>query len=96
MELLFKREQTSARFLKVAFKLWGKVELPDDEDTLVKRYNIADYVMFDAEQKNHLRNSLLFGFFGCFMTYMLLGAFVRENARSPNLQASVLRRPNGI
>ena len=38
MDLLFKREQTSIRFLKVAFKLWGKVELDEDEQALVKRY----------------------------------------------------------
>jgi len=71
MEILFKRQQTSARFLKVAFKLWGKIELSEEEDALVKRYNIADGVMIGSLQPNHVRNSIVFGLFAGFIAYFL-------------------------
>lgn len=39
MELLFKREQTSEGVLKVKFKLWAKIELDEEEQALVDRYD---------------------------------------------------------
>ena len=73
MELLYKRQQTSARFLKVAFKLWGKIELSEEEAALVKRYNIADGMMVEAIQPNHIRNSVLVGLLGGLAVYIVLG-----------------------
>lgn len=73
MDLLFKREQTSARFLKVAFKLWGKVEVSEEEQALIKRYNFGEASLIDGLQDNHLRNSVFVGLLGGLVAYIILG-----------------------
>ncbi|MGJ8530036.1 hypothetical protein [Maritalea sp.] len=62
MEILFKREQTSGKMSRVNFKLWGKIELDEDEQAIVKRYRFDDAVMIDALQPKLLRNSALVSF----------------------------------
>lgn len=45
MDHLFKREQTAARIGRVAFKLWGKIELSEEEQALVKRYKFDETLL---------------------------------------------------
>jgi len=59
MEILFKREQTTGKMARVNFKLWGKIELDEDEQEIVKRYRFADAMLIEALQPKLLRNSAL-------------------------------------
>ncbi len=61
MELLFKREQTLGRLRRVRFKLWGKIELDDEEKELLKRYRLDNAVMIQAEQEHLFRNTVIAG-----------------------------------
>lgn len=62
MDLLFKREQSAATVGRVNFKLWGKIELNEDEQALVKRYRFDDAVLIAVEQPGLLRNSIIVAF----------------------------------
>ena len=66
MELLFKREQTSGAVGKVKFKLWGKVELDEDEQAIVKRYRFDNAILIAAIQPTLIRICL----------YIAVGVFV--------------------
>ena len=59
MDLLFKREQTPGKIGRVNFKLWGKLELTDEEQEIVKRYRFDDAVLIEAIQPNLIRNTAL-------------------------------------
>lgn len=61
MELLFKREQTSGRMGRVAFKLWGKVELTEEETALVRRYRIDESVLIDADDDAQRNKAIWLG-----------------------------------
>lgn len=61
MDLLFKREQTPGKLSRVNFKLWGKLELDEDEQAIVKRYRFDEAVLVEAIQPRLLRNSFLVG-----------------------------------
>lgn len=60
MDLLFKREQTQGIFGRVQFKLWGKVELNEEEEALVGRYRFHDAILIMAFQPELLRNTAYF------------------------------------
>ncbi len=45
MELLFKREQTSGGVSRVNFRLWAKLELTNDEQALMNRYQFDASVL---------------------------------------------------
>ena len=64
MDLLFKREQTSGELTRVRFKLWGKIELDEEEQALTKRYQLDDAVLIAVVQPNLLRQGILAGFVG--------------------------------
>ena len=74
MELLFKRDQTLPIFNKVRFKLWGKVELDEDEQELMKRYQFDNAVLIDAMQPKLIRSSIIAGALAGITLAMLLGA----------------------
>lgn len=89
MNLLFKREQTSGKFAKVAFKLWGKLELDENEQALVKRYRFDDAILIYWPKPGLLKRSVMIGavvgivalwlisnVFGSLATGLLLGAIV--------------------
>ena len=61
MELLFKREQSSGKIAKVAFKLWGKIELTDDETTIAKRYHFQDTILIYQPSPGLGRQSFFVG-----------------------------------
>ena len=58
MELLLKREQTQGKIVRVQFKLWGKVELDEEEQKLLDRYKFYDAVLIRQDQPLLLRMSL--------------------------------------
>jgi hypothetical protein len=58
MELLFKREQTAGKLRRVNFKLWGKIELDQDEQEIVRRYRFDEAVLIDVLQPNLLRATM--------------------------------------
>jgi hypothetical protein len=86
MKLLFKREQTTGKIGRVQFKLWGKLELDQDEQAMIKRYRFDEAILIEALQPTLIRNTILlglgafalaFGFFGTFANTsiaFLLGA----------------------
>jgi len=59
MKLLLKRDQTPGTVGKVKFRLWGKVELDDDETEIVKRYNFDAKVLVRADQPTLIRTASL-------------------------------------
>ena len=61
MELLFRREQTAGQLGRVNFKLWGKIELDEDEQAIVKRYKFDEAVLIEAIQPSLLRKTVLIG-----------------------------------
>ena len=61
MELLFRREQTTGKIGRVNFKLWGKVELSEEEQALVTRYRFDEAVLIAILQPNLLRQAGLIG-----------------------------------
>ena len=65
MDLLFKRQQTPGKFRQVVFKLWAKIELDDEEQALIRKYQMDGAVLVDVPQPGLVRNSFLIGLF-CF------------------------------
>lgn len=61
MNLLFKREQTTGNITRVNFKLWGKVELDEEEQSLVKRYDFDRAVLIAVLQPHLLRQAIWVG-----------------------------------
>lgn len=72
MDLLFKRNQTAGKLGRVAFQLWGKLELDEDEQALVKRYRFDEAVLIGATQSNLFRNAVLVGIVAFIAAYNLL------------------------
>ena len=61
MELLFKREQTTNQRLRVNFKLWGKLEVTDDERALINRYRFDEAVLIGSDDRHLLRGAVKLG-----------------------------------
>ena len=59
MDLLFKREQTQGKLARVQFKLWGKIELDEEEQKLLERYRFHDAVLIAALQPLLIRQTLI-------------------------------------
>ena len=71
MQLLFKREQFSGIRGRVKFKLWGKVELDDNEQEIVLRYTFDKAILIEAIQPGLLRKSLIVGIIAGILTYII-------------------------
>lgn len=61
MDLLFRREQTSGNLTRVDFKLWGKLELNEEEQALVARYDFDKAMLIEVLQPDLLRRSVYVG-----------------------------------
>ena len=61
MDLLFKREQTTGKMSRVNFKLWGKLELSEDEQALIKRYRFDESVLIGSDDSELLRKAIKLG-----------------------------------
>lgn len=57
MDLLFRREQTKGG-TRVDFKLWAKVELDMQEESLMKRYDFDGAILIAVLQPELLKNSI--------------------------------------
>lgn len=78
MELLFKREQTSGKIGRVNFKLWGKLEVSEDEQALINRYRFDESILIGADDRALLTAALKLGgivfvIAALLLTYMLNG-----------------------
>jgi len=82
MELLFKREQTSSRFFKVKFKLWGKIDLTDEERALSQRYNLGEACLIAEFEPKLFRNTGLFGLFVAAVVYIIGQTFISDGLLS--------------
>lgn len=80
MELLFKREQKSGTTRGVKFKLWGKVELDEDETAIVKRYQFEHAVMIFVDQPNLFRNAIGTGIGAALLVFAVLFSFMDDAA----------------
>ncbi len=58
MELLFKREQTVTNVGRVNFKLWGKLEIDENESALIERYRFDAAVLIGADDQHLLRGAI--------------------------------------
>jgi len=70
MDLLFRREQRKWT-TRVDFLLWGKVELDEEEQALVTRYDFDGAVLIEAVQPDLLRKGIYAGI-GVFLIFELL------------------------
>lgn len=61
MELLFKREQTSGKMGRVNFKLWGKLEVTEDEQALISRYRFDESALISTDDSELLRSAIKLG-----------------------------------
>lgn len=61
MELLFKREQTPGKLSRVNFKLWGKLEVSEDEQALINRYRFDESVLIGSDDSELLRKAIKLG-----------------------------------
>ena len=61
MELLFKREQTPGKLARVNFKLWGKLEVSEDEQALINRYRFDESVLIGSDDSELLRSAIKLG-----------------------------------
>ena len=57
MNILFKREQTAGKMLRVNFKLWSQIELDKDEQKIIDRYRFDDAILIVALQPNLIRKA---------------------------------------
>lgn len=80
MELLFKREQSSGEIGPVAFRLWSKIELDENEQALVKRYRFDETVLIYEETPNLIRNAALLGVLAGGIAYVALDAIMPASA----------------
>ena len=71
MDLLFKREQSNAASGGVNFKLWGKIELDEDEKSIVSKYKFDQAILIFADQPGLLRKSIFIGL-GAMVAAMVL------------------------
>lgn len=71
MKLLFKREQAVGTVTHITFKLWGKLELDEEEQALTKRYGFAEALLIEAYQPNLFRTSLAVGVVACLIAFFL-------------------------
>jgi hypothetical protein len=76
MELLFKREQTIGKLSRVNFKLWGKLEVTEDEQALIKLYRFNQAVLIGADDRHLLRSAAKWGaaafvIVSAFLSYLL-------------------------
>lgn len=55
MNLLLKREQRRTLRGRTVFRLWVKAEMAEDERALIDRYNIADAILIEADDLDHLK-----------------------------------------
>lgn len=61
MDILFTREQTKDRVGKVKFKLWSKIELDEEEQALVFKYDFDDAILISVEQPDLFRHAAFVG-----------------------------------
>ena len=61
MELIFKREQTTGKVGRVNFKLWGKLEVTEDEQALISRYRFDESILIGADDRHLLRGAIKLG-----------------------------------
>ncbi len=71
MDLLFKREQSNAASGGVNFKLWGKIELDENEQSIVSKYKFDQAILIFADQPGLLRKSVFVGI-GAMVAAMIL------------------------
>ena len=81
MELLFKREQTIGKMSRINFKLWGKLEVSEDEQALIKRYRFDESVLIGSDDSELFRKSLKLGAIvfvvaAIFLTYLASNGIV--------------------
>ena len=61
MELLFSRRQTQNIINRTYFRLHAKVELSQEEDRLVRKYDFVETMLIHTEQPTLLRNAFILG-----------------------------------
>lgn len=66
MEILFKRDQVRGKFKGVRFKLWSKLELDENEKSVINHYSFDQAVLIDSLQPKLIRNTA-FVSFGAFV-----------------------------
>jgi len=73
MDILFRRTQSlKSLSTNINFSLWAKIELSDEERTLVNRYKFDRSTLVSALQPTLLRNSILWGLFSLMISIPII------------------------
>jgi len=72
VDILFKREQTPGRFIDVNFKLWCKIELDEEEQSLTKRYRFDDAMLIAVLQPELMRKAVFLFLVVWFFAFIIL------------------------
>lgn len=71
MDILFRREQTKTAIgKKVVFKLWAKIELSEEERSLVSKYSFASAPLIQAIQPGLVRAAFFIGMLAFLVVYL--------------------------
>lgn len=76
MDLLFQREQTSGGIGRVNFKLWGKLELDEEEESLIEHYQFRQAILIAVLQPELLRQAVFVGLGVAIVCLLFLVLFV--------------------
>jgi hypothetical protein len=80
MELLFKRDQGKGKLGRINFTLWGKVELTEDEQAMVSRYQFDQAVMIEVMQPTLLKTTAILALAVFLLAYVLFSGIWNSNA----------------
>lgn len=70
MNLLLKRSQYTG--WRVRFRLWAKLELTDEENSLIRKYDMDKALLVDIPQPGHMWQSFCIGVLAAPLAYVLL------------------------
>lgn len=90
MKILLKRSQSQGLFRSVRFKLWGKIELEDDEAAIIDRYDFDHAVLIFELQEKLLRWSIIIGFVSFVPYFFLFAGFLGRAIGTPIAVAAAL------
>lgn len=80
MNLLFKRSQKRIAN-RTAFELWAKAELTEEEERLIRKYQMHDAVLIAVLEPYLIRNAFLIAFGTILLTWFVWIAFILPDLR---------------
>jgi len=74
MKILMRRAQSPGRFFRVSFKLWAKLELEEDEQKIINRYDFDQSVLIFIYQEYRFTKAFACGLLASIFLFFFIGA----------------------